>query len=418
MEQILLKHKGNSLTLDEYKKQGGYQALPKALQMDRSEIIDEVKKASIRGRGGAGFPAGVKWGFIPKKSDLPIYLCCNADEGEPGTFKDREIMTNVPHMLLEGMVIACHAIGSSVAYIYIRGEFSKPYQILKKAIEEAYENKLLGENILGTSINCDIFIHRGRGAYICGEETALIESIEGKRGHPRLKPPFPAIVGLFGCPTLVNNVETLANIPHVINNGAPWFTKFGINKDHGTRLFGVSGHVEKPGVYELPIGTKLCDIVDNHAGGVWKGRKLKAIIPGGSSTPILKPEEIDCPMDCDSVIKAGSMIGSGAIIVMDETTCMVKILHVLARFYAHESCGQCSQCRMGSDWAEKILARILNGKGKKDDIDLLLDIAKGMEAKTVCPFSDALAMPIRSFLTKFRGEFEYHITHRKCDMKK
>jgi NADH-quinone oxidoreductase subunit F len=410
---ILLKE--DAFKLDDYIKNSGYSALARALKMERSKIIDEVKKVSLRGRGGAGFPAGVKWGFVPQNSAKPVYLICNADEGEPGTFKDRELINKVPHMLLEGILIASYAIGARVAYIYIRGEFDQEYNILIDAINAARKEHFVGKNILGSNFNCEIFIHRGRGAYICGEETALMDSIEGLRGHPRLKPPFPAQFGIFGCPTNVNNVETLACVPHIILNGADWFCKIGPEKNYGPKLFCVSGHVEKPGVYELPMGTPLPDIINKYSGGVWKNRKLKAIIPGGSSTPVLKDDEININMDFDSVARAGSMLGSGGIIVMDETTCMVKALYTITRFYAHESCGQCSQCRIGTDWAMKILNRIEEGRGESSDLDMLLEIADNMKAKTVCPFSDAAAMPIESFVKKFKDEFEYHIKYKKCE---
>ena len=396
--------------LDVYRKQGGYKTLKKLLSdWKPDEVIQEVKKSGLRGRGGAGFPAGVKWSFIPKDSYSPKYLCCNADEGEPGTFKDREIIEKDPHEMLEGMAIACYAIGAHTAYIYIRGEFVKGAQILEEAIAEAVRANILGENIFGKKFDLDVYIHRGAGAYVCGEETGLIESIEGKRGQPRLRPPFPAIVGLYQGPTIVNNVETLASVPKIMENGADWYRSFGTEKSSGTKLFCVSGHVKKPGVYELPLGTPIKTLLfeEEYCNGIRDDKKLKAVIPGGSSVPVLRAEEIgEVNLDYESLAEAGTMLGSGAVIVMDETTNIPKIVHRLSRFYAHESCGQCTPCREGTAWMEKILRRIVNDKGESDDLDLLLDICDNIEFKTLCPLGDAAVGPVRSAVTKFRDEFE------------
>jgi NADH-quinone oxidoreductase subunit F len=415
---ILLKNMDNpdARALEFYKAGGGYQALKKALDMQPAEITEEVKKAGVRGRGGAGFPAGVKWGFVPKQSDKPKYLCCNADEGEPGTFKDRAIMEWDPHMLLEGMVIACYAIGIHTAYIYIRGEFHWITLILEQAIEEARAANLLGPNILGSGFDCEIYMHEGAGAYICGEETALIESLEGKRGQPRLKPPFPAVVGVFGGPTVVNNVETLACVPHIIDRGAEWFTSIGPERNAGPKIFPVSGHVRKPGNYELPMGTPLREIIYDVCGGIPGDKKIKAVIPGGSSTPVLTADEIDVNMDFDSLAAIGSMFGAGSIIVMDETTCMVRAAMILARFYAHESCGQCTPCREGVPWMHDILKRIMRGEGKPEDPDLLLDICVNIEGNTICPLGDAAVGPVRSIVNKFRDEFDYYIEHGRSSV--
>ncbi len=396
----------NVFKIDEYVKQGGYKAVRKALQeMKPEEILEEVKKANLRGRGGAGFPAGVKWGFVPPV-DKPKYLCVNADEGEPGTFKDRYIMSHNPHMLFEGIIITSYCVGIHSAYIYIRGEYESIAQRLEEGISEAYKNGFLGKNILNSGFDLDIIVHRGAGAYICGEETALLESLEGKRGNPRLKPPFPASVGLFQCPTVINNVETISNIPHIILNGAEWFVGQGLAKDGGTRIFGVSGMVEKPGIYELPIGTSLKDIINVHAGGMKKGKKLKAVIPGGMSAPVLKADEIDIKMDFDSLVNAESMLGSAAIIVIDTGTSMLDVLKVITKFYSHESCGQCTPCRIGTSWINKIVNRMVEGKGSKKDIDNIVRLASNILGHTLCPLGDAAAMPILSLTKKYRKELE------------
>jgi len=389
-----------------YLERGGYRAAEKALKMTPAEVLDEVKKASLRGRGGAGFPAGVKWSFVPQTVPGPRFMCVNADEGEPGTFKDRYLMSHNPHLLIEGIVIASYAVGIHTAYVYIRGEYEAVARRLEGAIAGACGRNLLGKNILGLGFDLDVFVHRGAGAYICGEETALLESLEGKRGQPRLKPPFPATIGLFDSPTVINNIETLANVPFIILNGADGFVKRGLPKDGGTRLFGVSGMVEKPGVYEMPLGTRLRTIIEDCAGGVKKGKALKAVIPGGLSAPILTADEIDLAMDFDSLAGAGSMLGSGAVIVIDDGTAMIDVLRIVARFYAHESCGQCTPCRIGTAWIHKIVGRIAEGRGEKDDIETIIRLASNIKGKTECPLGDAAALPILAICQKFRGELE------------
>lgn len=396
----------NLYQIDTYLKHGGYEATKKALGMKPEEILREVKNANLRGRGGAGFPAGVKWGFVPQKTDKPKYLCVNADEGEPGTFKDRYILSHNPHLLIEGAIITSYCVGIHTAYIYIRGEYEKIARRLESAIQEAYENGFLGENILDSGFHLDLYVHRGAGAYICGEETALLESLEGKRGNPRLKPPFPASVGLFQCPTVINNVETISNIPYIILHGAQKFCQLGLPKDGGTRIFGVSGPVEKPGIYELPVGTNLKKIIFEHAGGLKSGKRLKAVIPGGMSAPLLTAEEIDISMDFDSLVQAGSMLGSAAIIVIDEATPILEVLKRIAKFFAHESCGQCTPCRVGTSWINKIVKRMSDGKAKKGDIDEILRIASNIKGKTLCPLGDAAAMPVLALVQKFRQELE------------
>jgi NADH-quinone oxidoreductase subunit F len=410
-EKVLTQHFGleSLYKIDVYQRQGGYRAAEKALKrMKPQEILEEVKKANLRGRGGAGFPAGVKWSFVPD-TDKPKYLCVNADEGEPGTFKDRYIMSHNPHMLLEGIIITSFCVGIHAAFIYIRGEYEAIALRLEQAISEAYEKEFLGKNILESGFDLDVFVHRGAGAYICGEETALLESLEGKRGNPRLKPPFPASVGLWQCPTVINNVETISNIPHIIINGAEWFIKQGLPKDGGTRIFGVSGMVKNPGIYELPLGTSLKDIIFRHAGGMKEGKKLKAVIPGGMSAPIFTADEIDIKMDFDSLVEANSMLGSAAIIVIDEETSILDVLKVVAKFYSHESCGQCTPCRIGISWIYKIVKRIAEGKGKKEDIDNILRLASNIEGNTLCPLGDAAALPILSITKKFRKELESNL---------
>lgn len=391
--------------IEVYLENGGYEAARKALKLKPEEIVEEVKKASLRGRGGAGFPAGLKWSFVPKV-DKPKYLCVNADEGEPGTFKDRFIMAHNPHLLIEGIIITSYAVGIHLAFIYIRGEYEKIAQRLEKAIEEAKEKGFLGDNILGSGFSLQVVVHRGAGAYICGEETALLESLEGKRGHPRLKPPFPASVGLFQMPTVINNVETVANVPLIIQNGADWFLNLGKPRDGGTRLFSVSGMVERPGVYELPVGTPLRKIIFDYAGGVKNGRQLKGVIPGGMSAPILLPEEIDVPMDCESVFNKGSMLGSAAIIVIDESVPIINVLQKVTKFYSHESCGQCTPCRIGTSWINKIVKRIASGQGKRGDVDEIERLASQIKGRTLCPLGDAAAMPILAIVNKFRQELE------------
>jgi len=413
-EKVLTQHFGveGLFRIDVYRGQGGYRAVETALQqMTPAAVLDEVKRASLRGRGGAGFPAGVKWGFVPQNVPKPRYLCVNADEGEPGTFKDRYLMNHNPHLLLEGTIIASYAVGIHAAFIYIRGEYEAVALRLEGAIAEAYQNGYLGKNILGTGFDLDVSVHRGAGAYICGEETALLESLEGKRGYPRLKPPFPASVGLFQCPTVINNVETLSNIPFIVQNGAVWFTQKGLPKDGGTRIFGVSGMVKRPGIYELPLGTKLRTIIFDYAGGMKDGKQLKAVIPGGMSAPILTADEIDLPMDFDSLAGAGSMLGSAAVIVIDRETSIVDVLKAVAKFYSHESCGQCTPCRIGTAWINKIVKRLARGEGEQDDIDSIIRLASNIKGKTLCPLGDAAALPILSICQKFRQELERYLPH-------
>lgn len=412
-DPILLRARGlkNSRSLATYLRLGGYSALEKALSMTPAEVIEVVKASGVRGRGGAGFPAGVKWSFVPRDTAKPKYMICNADESEPGTFKDRELILVDPHMVLEGIAIASYAIGANTAYIYIRGEFVEEAQILAKAITEAKRKKYLGRKILGSGYDLEVHIHRGAGAYICGEETALIESIEGKRGLPRLKPPFPAVVGVFGCPTVVNNVETLACVPHILENGAAWFAGIGTERSTGPKLFCVSGHVERPGVYEAPMGITFREIIEDLCGGMRGGGNLKAFIPGGSSAPVLPADKIDTAADFESVAQAGSMLGSGGLIVMDETVDMVWALENLLTFYAHESCGQCTPCREGSDWAVDIVRRIRCGQGRQGDIETLHRIARfASQGMTICPLGDAFCGPIASFLEHFGHEFEEAIS--------
>ncbi len=394
---------------EDYVAEDGYLAAKKALtSMTPEEVIDEVSKPHLRGLGGAGFPTGRKWSFVPKETTKPKYLVVNADEGEPGTFKDRYIMERDPHALLEGMIISAYAIGSHKAYVYIRGEYFRSAKRLQRALDEAYSMGWLGKNIQGTGFDLEVVIHRGAGAYICGEETALLTSLEGGKGFPKLKPPFPAIEGLFSCPTIVNNVETLACVPFILRHGVERFADIGTDKQGGTRLFCVSGHVVRPGVYEASVSVTLRELIEM-AGGVREGNQLKAVIPGGISAKILTADEIDVAMDFDSLMAAGSMAGSGGVIVMDETTCMVEALESAAKFFADESCGQCSPCREGTGWVHRIVHRIAQGQGSVQDLDSLLAIAGDMEGNTICVFADAAAWPVQSYITKFRDEFEEYI---------
>jgi len=394
---------------NDYAAGGGYEAARKALTaMTPAQLIEEVSNAKLRGLGGAGFPTGTKWSFIPKQSPKPRYLVVNADEGEPGTFKDRYILERDPHALIEGILIAAYAIGSHKSYVYIRGEYFRPAQRFQRAIDEAYQHGWLGKNILGTGFDLDVVIHRGAGAYICGEETALLTSLEGGKGFPRIKPPFPATSGLFACPTIVNNVETLACVPFIVRHGADRFAAIGTTTQGGTRLFCVCGHVGRPGVYEEPVSVTLRQLIER-AGGARNGNKLKAVVPGGISAKVLRFDEIDVAMDFNSLAAAGSMAGSGGVIVMDETTCMVEALDSAIRFFADESCGQCSPCREGTGWVHRVMRRIMDGRGRLQDLDDLLAIAGGMEGKTICVFADAAAWPIQSYITKFRDEFEMYI---------
>ena len=404
----------NSHTLDSYIERGGYEALKKSLTATPEEITELVKKSGLRGRGGAGFPTGMKWSFIPKDVDKPVYLCCNADESEPGSFKDREILEKDPHQMLEGIAIACYAINSHKSYIYIRGEMPYGAKIIQGAIDEAYEKGYLGKNIFNSGFDLDISLYRGAGAYICGEETGLLESIEGKNGEPRPKPPFPAQVGLFGCPTIVNNVETLAFVPHIINKGPGWFAAIGTPKNTGTKIYGLSGCINKPGLYELPLGITIRELIDEYGGGIVNGNKIKAISPGGSSSALLTVDDLDLPLDFDTMAKAGSMLGTAGVTVMDETVCMVRVAQNLAHFYRDESCGQCVQCREGTWWLEKILRGIEEGRGTMEQIDTLLDACKQMRGTTICALADGCAMPVDSIVRKFRSEFEEHIRLGKC----
>jgi len=407
--------KPNSMSIDSYLQSGGYEALKTSLKMKPEEVTEVVKNSELRGRGGAGFPTGMKWSFVPKNATKPIYLLCNADESEPGTFKDRLIMEKDPHLLIEGMVISGFAIKSSpMSYIYIRGEFYYAATVLEKALQEARDKGFLGRNILGSGFDFDITVHRGAGAYICGEETGLIESLEGHRGQPRVKPPFPAVVGVFGGPTVVNNVETLACVPLIISKGAEWFKSFGIPKNTGPKLYCVSGQVKKPGVYEFPMGVNLKELIYEHCGGMLDGRKLKAVIPGGASAPMLLPDEIDIPLTFDALMKAGSMLGSAGIIVVDDSACIVDSVWRLAKFFAHESCGQCTPCREGTNWMESLLDRMERGGGRQEDADLLLDMADNIGGKSLCALGDAAIGPVISSVKKFRDEYLYHVTHKTC----
>ncbi|MEJ2134388.1 MAG: NADH-quinone oxidoreductase subunit NuoF [Desulfofustis sp.] len=393
------------------KDHGAYQTLDKLFSMRPEDVINEVKESGLRGRGGAGFPAGVKWSFLPKGLDKPTYLAVNSDESEPATFKDRYILVKDPHLLIEGIIICCYAINCHDAYIYIRGEYTSQVKALQRAIDEAYEAGYLGESVGGHDFRLDVTVHRGAGAYVCGEETALLESIEGKKGQPRSKPPFPAVVGLYDCPTIINNVQTIASLPFIIQEGADAYKAHGTEKSSGTHLFGISGHVEKPGMYELPLGLPLMEVLDRVAGGVWKGRKLKGVIPGGSSTPVLTPEEAKTvSLDYESMAEHKTMFGSGGIVVLDETVDIVKLVENLIYFYHHESCGQCTPCREGLGWMLKIVKKIIAGAGSMADIDLLVELCDNIEMKTVCVLSAACTMPVRSYLNKFRDEFEAYVT--------
>jgi NADH-quinone oxidoreductase subunit F len=412
MEPVLLRARGvpDSRSIATYLAAGGYEGWKKALGMGPDAVTKEVLDSEVRGRGGAGFPTGRKWSFVPKDHPGPRYLVCNADESEPGTFKDREIIEYDPHQVVEGVAIASFAIKANTAYIYIRGEFVRWARILEDAIAEARQRGFLGKNVMGSGFDLDVWVHRGAGAYICGEETALLESIEGKRGFPRLKPPFPAVVGVFGQPTVINNVETLACVPHIIVRGAAWFASIGRPKNTGPKLFCVSGHVNRPGVFELPLGVTFREIIEEHAGGVRGGRQLKAFFPGGSSAPILTAAEVDTMADFDACAAAGTMLGSGGIIVFDDTVDMVDVADNVAHFYAHESCGQCTPCREGSDWCMDILDRIVAGHGRPADPDTLLRICRFSSAgMTICPLGDAFALPISSIVNKYRSEFERRI---------
>ena len=421
MEKVLLRNIDvtDSHTLAAYKARGGYRGLEKVVQsMKPEQLIEEVKASGLRGRGGAGFPTGMNWSFVPKDSPKPKYLVCNADESEPGTFKDRLLIEKDPHAIIEGTLIAAYAIESHMAFIYIRGELVCGAEILERAVEEAAKAGYIGKNIAGSSYDLDLIVHRGAGAYICGEETALLSSLEGGRGWPKVKPPFPATHGLFGCPTVVNNVETLAALPWIIERGAAAYAAMGTERSKGTKLFSVSGHIRKPGVYELEMGYPFKKFLEEDCGGVPNGRKLKGVIPGGASMPVLRPEEVErVNLDYESIQAAGSLLGSGGVIVMDETTCMVGTAWNLARFFAHESCGQCTPCREGCHWMEKIFHRIEHGEGQKGDLDLILNVSGNIMGNTICPFGDAAAMPAGAFVRKYREEFEAHIAEKRCTVR-
>ncbi len=412
-------------TLDVYRKHGGYRSVEKALKtMTPDEVVEEVKKSGLRGRGGAGFPTGLKWSFLAKPEGVPRHLVCNADESEPGTFKDRQLMSKLPHLLIEGMITSSYALGANTSYIYIRGELLYVLRILEKAIAEAYAAGFLGKNILGSGYDLDLYVHPGGGAYICGEETALLESLEGKRGNPRNKPPFPAVQGLYARPTVVNNVESIAAVPVIVNEGGDEYAKIGVGKSTGTKLISACGHLQQPGIYEIELGLPVEEFIysDEYCGGIWKGRELKAVVAGGSSVPILPKELIlktaageNRLMTYESLsdggFVTGTMLGSGGFIAMDETTCIVRNTWNFSRFYHHESCGQCSPCREGTGWMEKVLHRLEYGHGRMEDIDLLVSVAKQIEGNTICPLGEAAAWPVAAAVRHFRDEFEWHVTH-------
>ncbi len=416
--QLLSRHFGeaDARSYEGWVRRGGYAGLEKALGQTREQVIEEVKTSGLRGRGGAGFPAGVKWGFMPKQKTKPHFLCCNADESEPGTFKDREIMRWTPHAVIEGCAIAAYAIQAEQVYIYVRGEFTEPIALMQKALDEAYAKGVLGASAMGKGVRIEMTIHRGAGAYICGEETALMNSIEGKRGNPRIRPPFPAAVGVFGCPTTINNVETLASVPHILTKGGAWYKGLSLSnpKSTGTKLFSICGTIARPGNYEVTMGFPLRELLYDLAGGMRPGRTLKAVIPGGSSVPILNAEEAqDTLLDYEGCVAKGTMLGSGGMIVLDDSVDMVYQVMRLARFYAHESCAQCTQCREGTAWTTKILQRMLQGDGKPEDLDLLLDLAEQMTGRTICVLSDSCAAPVVSAIKKFRPEFEAYVGNGK-----
>jgi NADH-quinone oxidoreductase subunit F len=401
--------------LEGYERRGGYAAARKALtEMSPSEVIDLVRDAGLQGRGGAGFSAGLKWSFMPRETDKPKYLVCNADESEPGSFKDRILLERGGHQLLEGILCAAHATGAEKTFVYVRGEYAQPARALSRCIDEAYEKGYLGSDVMGTGFRHDVVIQRGAGAYICGEETGLLESLGGGKGQPRKKPPFPAQYGAFGMPTTVNNVETFSHVPHIVRNGADWFRGFGTEKSPGTTLFGVSGHVVRPGLFELPLGTPLTEIVLEHAGGVPEGRQIKGVIPGGMSMPILPADQLDVPMANEFLRERKTMLGTGGVMVMDDRTCMVRVACVVTWFFRDESCGQCTQCREGTGWLNKIVRRIERGAGRTEDIDILLDVAGKMEGQTICAFADAAAWPVQGLLRHFRDDFERHVREQKC----
>lgn len=414
MEKVLLPDIKDYHKIEVYLAHGGYEALKKALTIEPAAVTDEVKKSNLRGRGGACFPAGLKWSFMPKDSAKPKYLCVNGDESEPGTFKDRQIFEFNPHLLIEGTLIAAYAMGVRSSYIYIRGEYGKWIRMLQKAIDDAYARGFIGENILESGFTSHVTIHKGAGAYICGEESSLMNSIEGERGYPRVKPPFPAQYGLWGCPTTINNVETISCVPLILKKGAQWFAGIGAPKHPGPILVGVSGHVNKPGVYEMPTGVPLLEIINTYCGGVPGNKKIKAVIPGGSSTPILRGDALEgvC-MDADSLKGAGSAVGTAGMIVMDEDTDLIRVISRISKFYYHESCGQCTPCREGTGWLYKILKRFEKGEGRKEDINLLMDVANNIEGNTICALGDAAAWPVQSMIRQFRDEFEKRVTQNQ-----
>ena len=416
-KNIILTNIPSLHKIDVYLANGGYEAFKKALEMKPEEVTDEVKKSNLRGRGGACFPTGLKWTFMPKQTTKPKYLCVNGDESEPGTFKDRQIFESNPHLLIEGSLIAAYAMGIPITYIYIRGEYSKWITMMEKALTDAYEKGFVGEKILGKEFSTNIYIHKGAGAYICGEESALMNSIEGERGYPRVKPPFPAQNGLWGCPTTINNVETISNVPLIVKNGWEWYSKIGAPKHPGPILVGVSGHVNKPGVYEMPTSVPILEIIHKWAGGVPGGKGIKAVIPGGSSTMVLRGDQLEgVKMDADSMKAAGSAVGTAGLIVMDEDTDLIKILTRIAKFYYHESCGQCTPCREGTGWLWKVLKRFEKYEGRTQDIDLLMDIANNIEGNTICALGDAAAWPVQAMVRRFRDEFEKRVVRTQVDI--
>jgi len=414
-ERVLTRNVGRpeARTVRGYRDSGGYEGLGRALGLQPEEVVEEVKRSGLRGRGGAGFPCGMKWSFVPRNVDKPKYIVCNADESEPGTFKDRLLMEQDPHQLIEGCVIAGYAVGANTTYIYIRGEYTYATRVLEAAIRDAYESGVLGASVLGSGFRHDVYVHRGAGAYICGEETGLLESLEGKRGQPRVKPPFPAVVGAFGCPTVINNVETLCCAAHILQRGADWFKAIGTDeRNTGPKLYAVSGHVERPGTYEFPIGIRFQDLLEA-CGGMYKGRRLKAWIPGGASAAMLTEAEVDYKLDFDTLAKAGSMLGSAAVIVMDETTCVVRSVLRLAEFFAHESCGQCTPCREGTNWMRLILERIERGDGSEADLDLLANVVPNVGGISLCALGDAAQGPVKSLIQRFGDEIRDNIRRRR-----
>jgi NADH-quinone oxidoreductase subunit F len=406
-----------AVSIDRYLKTGGYQGLKKALDMGPPAVIEEVKASGLRGRGGAGFPTGTKWSFIPQDTGKPIYVVCNFDESEPGTFNNRELVERDPHQLIEGVIIASYAVNCRTAFVYCRGEFVWPGTVLERALAEAYDRGYLGSKVGGTDYALDIVVHRGAGAYICGEETALLESLEGRRGQPRLRPPFPAVEGLYGSPTVINNVETLSCVPHILDRGADWFASIGTEKSTGPGIFSISGKVQRPGNYEAPMGTTARELIEDHAGGIRDGKGIKAWTPGGSSTPYLTADHLDTPMDFDSVAAAGSLLGTKAMIVLDERDCIVDATLRFTQFYAHESCGKCTPCREGTWWMTRVLQRMEFGYGRTEDIDLIKDVGQNMLFKSFCALADGAVSPLDSSIKYFRDEYEEHVRLGRCPLK-